>query len=140
MFISNAFAQGAGGEPSIITSIAPLLIVFAIFYFIVIAPQRKRQKTHEARVNALTRNDKIVTAGGMYATVKRVIDHRLEIVLEGSNTVAIINKSSVTLILDEEVAPVSKNEAKPKATPAKKTAKKPAAKKPAAKKAITKSK
>ncbi len=110
MFIADAFAQGSGGESSIITSLAPIIIIFAIFYFIVIAPQRKKQKMHEAKVSDIGRGSKIITGGGLYGTVQRVIDHRIEIVLEGDNVKAIINRASIASVLEgEPKKPASKS-------------------------------
>ncbi len=114
MIIMNAFAQGTqASNPSILSSLVPLFLVFGIFYFLVIAPQRKKQKQHEMKINALTRGAKIITGGGFYATVQRVIDNKLEVVLEGDQTIAVITRSSVTQIFDEEP------ETKPKTTPKK---------------------
>jgi preprotein translocase subunit YajC len=56
-------------QPGILASILPLLILFAIFYFLVILPQQKQAKKHKEMVEALKKGDKIVTAGGIIAEV-----------------------------------------------------------------------
>lgn len=51
---------------------APILIVFAIFYFLLILPMRKRQKALQATLEALKRGDRVVTNGGLYGEVTAV--------------------------------------------------------------------
>jgi preprotein translocase subunit YajC len=51
---------------------APILIVFAIFYFLLILPMRKRQKALQATLEALKRGDRVVTSGGLYGEVTAV--------------------------------------------------------------------
>ncbi len=56
-------------QGSVIGSFIPLLILFAIFYFLIIRPQNKQRKAHEAMIAGLQKGDKIVTNGGLIATV-----------------------------------------------------------------------
>jgi preprotein translocase subunit YajC len=56
-------------QGSVIGSFIPLLILFAIFYFLIIRPQNKQRKEHEAMITSLQKGDKIVTNGGLIATV-----------------------------------------------------------------------
>ena len=58
----------AGVGPQII-SFVPLILIFAIFYFLVIAPARKRQKKLQATLDALERGDRVITTGGIYGEV-----------------------------------------------------------------------
>ena len=110
LFITNAWAQGAGQENSIFGALMPLVIVFAIFYFLVIRPQKNKQKQHEQKVSELTRGTKIITGGGFYATIQKVHDGKFEVTLDGDNTVATITKGSVIQILsDEAVAKATKS-------------------------------
>ncbi len=75
MLISPAYAQGApaGGGDALLTFL-PLILIFVVFYFLLIRPQQKRQKEHKAMVAALKRGDRVVTAGGLYGTVSKIID------------------------------------------------------------------
>ncbi len=57
----------SGGD--LLSSFLPLIALFAIFYFLVIRPQQKQAKEHQAMVNALKKGDKIVTNGGIIAEV-----------------------------------------------------------------------
>ena len=60
MFVTPAFAQAApGGAASAFTSFVPLILIFAIMYFLLIRPQQKKAKEHKAMVEALRRGDQI---------------------------------------------------------------------------------
>ncbi|MFT6024795.1 MAG: preprotein translocase subunit YajC [Ascidiaceihabitans sp.] len=52
----------------------PLILIFAIMYFLLIRPQQKKMKDHQAMVAALRRGDKVVTAGGLIGKVVKVMD------------------------------------------------------------------
>jgi preprotein translocase subunit YajC len=72
MFISPAFAQSAGGGLGGIAGILPFVLIFAVFYFLLIRPQQRRQKMHRESLNAIRRGDKVVTGGGIIGTVTKV--------------------------------------------------------------------
>lgn len=79
MLISDAFAQaagGAGGDGNFLVSLAPLLLIFVVFYFLLIRPQQKKVKQHKELIAALRRGDRIVTSGGIVGTVSKVIDEQ----------------------------------------------------------------
>ncbi|MCR4942283.1 MAG: preprotein translocase subunit YajC [Campylobacter sp.] len=56
-------------DANFLTSLLPLIVLFAIFYFLVIRPQQKQQKEHAAMIDALQKGDKIVTNGGLICEV-----------------------------------------------------------------------
>ena len=74
MFISPAYAQAAGDTSSSLISLLPLVLMFVVLYFVMIRPQMKRQKEHKAMVEALTKGDEVITAGGILGTVSKVGD------------------------------------------------------------------
>ena len=80
MFISSAFAQtapaaAAGGDmQSTLMSMLPLLLMFAVLYFVMIRPQMKKQKEHRSMIEALAKGDEVVTAGGMLGKVSKIGD------------------------------------------------------------------
>ena len=53
MFVTPAYAQDAGGAAAAFTSFVPLILIFAIMYFLLIRPQQKKMKEHRAMVEAL---------------------------------------------------------------------------------------
>lgn len=68
--------------------IAPLILLFAIFYFLLIRPQQQRQKQHQAMVAAVRRGDSVVTAGGIVGRVAKVKDDG-EILVEIADNVQV---------------------------------------------------
>jgi preprotein translocase subunit YajC len=54
-------------------------MVFAIIYFMILRPQQKRQREHEAMVNAVSRGDTVVTQGGLVGKVAKIGDDELEV-------------------------------------------------------------
>ncbi|PLX39304.1 MAG: preprotein translocase subunit YajC [Hyphomicrobiales bacterium] len=90
MFVTPAFAQGAGAQPGgdLLLSILPFVLIFVIMYFLIIRPQRQRAKEHQAMVNALRRGDTVVTGGGLIGKVSKVVDDQ-EVLLEVAEGVKI---------------------------------------------------
>jgi preprotein translocase subunit YajC len=56
----------------LIGSLLPLVVLFAIFYFLIIRPQQKQQKEHKAMLEALAKGDKVVTTGGLIVEITKV--------------------------------------------------------------------
>lgn len=52
-----------------LVQLAPMIIVFAVFYFLLIRPQQQKQKKHQELISNLKKGDKVVTVGGLYGTV-----------------------------------------------------------------------
>jgi preprotein translocase subunit YajC len=73
MFISPAWAQGAGGGGlDGLGGLLPLVLIFVVFYFLLIRPQQKKAKQHREVLANLRRGDRIVTNGGLIGTITRV--------------------------------------------------------------------
>lgn len=72
MFATPAFAQAAGGAAGAFTSFVPLVLIFAIMYFLLIRPQQKKAKEHRSMVEALRRGDQVLTQGGIVGKVQKV--------------------------------------------------------------------
>ena len=113
MFISQAFAQTtaeASSSGSLTGMILQLVLIFAIFYFLLIRPQQKRIKEHEAKVNALRRGDEIITGGGVIAKVVDIDDNNDELKVEIAPAVVVrIARSTVREVLTEEVKAANNN-------------------------------
>lgn len=94
MFISPAYAQaadaaaGVGGAGGLIAQFAPLVLIFIVFYFLLIRPQQKKAKAHREMLNNVRRGDKVVTNGGIFATVHK-LEGDTEVVLEIAENVRI---------------------------------------------------
>ena len=81
----------------------PLLLIFGIMYFLLIRPQQKKMKEHQAMVNGMRRGDKVVTAGGMFGKVVKVHD-------EGEIEVEIADGVKVRVVQSTIAQVVSKTE------------------------------
>ena len=98
MFVTPAFAQstGAAGGGPLLMSLLPFVAIFAVMYFLILRPQRQRQKEHQELVKALRRGDTVVTAGGLIGRVSKVVDdHELQIELSEGVKVRLV-RSMVT--------------------------------------------
>ncbi len=75
LFISSAHAQDAAGvAPSAFSGLLPLVFIFAVFYFLLIRPQQKKYKQHQAMLNAIEKGDEVVTGGGIIGKVTKLSD------------------------------------------------------------------
>jgi len=73
MFVSPAWAQGAGGGAlDGLGGLLPLVLIFVVFYFLLIRPQQKKAKDHREVLATLRRGDRVVTNGGLIGTITRV--------------------------------------------------------------------
>lgn len=83
MFTTPAYAASggaaAGGTVGFLTSVFPLVLIFVIFYFLLIRPQQRRMKAHQAMIGAVKRNDIVVTGGGLIGKVTKVDDSEVEV-------------------------------------------------------------
>ena len=90
--------MGASGNP--LMNLMPVVLIFIVFYFLLIRPQQKKQKEHEATLAGLQKNDEIVTTGGINGTIINVketsvilrIDDNVKVELQ-KNCVAYVKKS-----------------------------------------------
>ena len=97
--ISSAWAQDApAGQPDALTSFLPLIIIFAVFYFLLIRPQTKRAKEHRKMVSELKTGDEVVTSGGVLGRITEAGDQFLHVeVAEG--TVLKIQRATVSAVM-----------------------------------------
>jgi len=73
-FISSAYAQEAASKSGGLISFLPLIVIFALFYFMLIRPQMKRAKEHRQLVSGLQKGDEIVTSGGLLGKITQIED------------------------------------------------------------------
>ena len=88
MFVSPAYAQAAGIGGGEFGMFVPLILIFVVFYFLMIRPQQKKQKTHREMIGALRRGDRIVTNGGLIGSITRVANDN-ELILEVASGVKV---------------------------------------------------
>jgi preprotein translocase subunit YajC len=91
-------AAGQVARPNMLAALLPFIAVFAIFYLLIIMPQRKKQKKHMDLVENLKPGDRIVTSAGIFGTVMGVQKDRIELKI-AANVKIDITKSAVGVIL-----------------------------------------
>lgn len=76
LFSTPVMAQAAGAAqgPGLFESLAPLILIVVIFWFLILRPQNKKMKEHREMVNNVRRGDSVVTAGGLIGKVTKVKD------------------------------------------------------------------
>ena len=105
--ISTAHAQdaAAGGAAGIAMQLLPLLLIFVVFYFLLIRPQQKKMKEHREMLTHLKRNDRVVTAGGIVATITKVKEGSDEIEAEiAPNVRVMIVRGTITSVIKPQAA------------------------------------
>ena len=101
MLVSPAYAQAAGGAAAgfDFSFFLPLILIFAVFYFLLIRPQQKKLKEHRQMVSALRRGDKVLTSGGIIGTISRVVSDT-EVLLEIADNVRVrVMRGTITEVL-----------------------------------------
>ena len=91
-----------GQQPSLFVQFLPFLLIFAIFYFLIFAPMRKKQKSHAEMLGKLRAGDRVITSGGIHGTVVGVSDHVIQLRIADQVKIE-ISKSAVTAL--QEPAP-----------------------------------
>ena len=116
IFIGDAFAQvsevaatPAAPENSF-TSFIPLVLIFAIFYFLIVRPQSKKMKEHQALINNLKIGNKVITSGGIVGVVKDLFpqDNQVEVEIAEGVRVKIL-KNYVSDLVNSEAKAVKKD-------------------------------
>ncbi len=93
---SNAAAQGANDPMGGLGPFIPLILMFAVFYFLLIRPQQKRAKEHKAMLAALGRGDEVITMGGLYG---RIIEaHDEYVILDLGDTKVKVSRSAINAV------------------------------------------
>jgi preprotein translocase subunit YajC len=73
MLISPAYAQSGAGAGFDIMALAPLVLIFVVFYFLLIRPQQKKMKQHREMLSAVRRGDRVVVGGIIRGAVSEVL-------------------------------------------------------------------
>jgi len=88
--------QGGG---NLLASLFPLIILFAIFYFLIIRPQQKQAKAHKEMIESLKKGDKIITNGGLIAEVVKAEEDHVKAKIS-DNTVVKVSKDYIAKKID----------------------------------------
>jgi preprotein translocase subunit YajC len=95
---------------SSLTQFAPIILIFAVFYFILIRPQQQRQREAKEMLKKLKRGDRVVTGGGLLGTVQRTRDDSNEVEVEiAPNVRVMVLRDTISSVVSPKVA----NDTKP---------------------------
>ncbi|GAA9944796.1 UPF0092 membrane protein [Helicobacter pylori] len=89
-----------GQIKDILTTLLPLVVLFLIFYFLIVRPQRQQQKKHKEMIEGLTKGDRIVTQGGLIVEVLKAEANFFSVKLN-DDTTAKLSKNYIAFKLDE---------------------------------------
>lgn len=95
-------AVQAGGGGMGIMAILPLVFIFAIFYFLMILPQQRRQKKWQGMLDQLKTGDRVTTSGGLRGTIMALKDDAIHLRVPPNNLVVEVTKASVTQVSTTE--------------------------------------
>ena len=102
LLVSNAYAQAAAGAPaSPLSGILPLVFIFVVFYFLLIRPQQKKYKAHQAMIDAVEKGDDIVTGGGIHGKVIKVDDSTATVKIADEVDIK-IERSTISNVLTQK--------------------------------------
>lgn len=83
--------QGAGP----LLNLMPIILIFIVFYFLLIRPQKKTQDAHKKMIASLKKNDEVITAGGIHGTIVNVKDHTVTLKVD-DNVKVEVQKGSIS--------------------------------------------
>lgn len=101
MLISNAYAQtaaAAAGPMDSVMQFLPIILMFAVLYFLMVRPQMKKAKEHKALLEALSKGDEVVTQGGLAGRIVKVGDDFISIAI-ADNVEIQMQKGAISLVL-----------------------------------------
>jgi preprotein translocase subunit YajC len=98
VIISPAYAQAAIGGDSGIIGFLPIILMFALLYFLMIRPQMKRAKEQKAMIEALQKGDEVVAAGGLIGRISKITDQYVTLEI-APNTEVVLQRSAVQVSL-----------------------------------------
>ena len=108
-----ADASGASSTGSMVTTLVTFVLIILIFYFLIIRPQKKRDKEAKAMIAAMKKGDKVVTIGGIHGTLVPVKDSKVIVKVDDSARIE-FSKSAISTVTARDAvktAPVKKEEA-----------------------------
>jgi preprotein translocase subunit YajC len=116
MFISSAYAQttapaGSGDMSAVLIGLAPYLLIFVVFYFLLIRPQQQARKRHLEMIANLKKGDVVVTTGGLIGKVRSVADDELRLELAPNVEVRVVRGTIAEVRSKTDPAPA--NDSKP---------------------------
>ncbi|AOO65773.1 preprotein translocase subunit YajC [Sulfurospirillum halorespirans] len=88
------------GSASLLSSLLPLVVLFAIFYFLVIRPQQKQVKKHKEMLEALKKGDKVITSGGLICEVVKPEEDSIKVKLNDEGVIVKVSREYIAKKID----------------------------------------
>src|SRR6476620_12192725 len=104
--VQVAPAGQANGTIGLLMGIAPWLLIFVIFYILMIRPQQRRVKEHQAAINAVKKGDEVITGGGIRGRVTKVTDDEAEVEIAQGVKIRVI-KSTISHVVTGKTRPAN---------------------------------
>ncbi|MBI4082046.1 MAG: preprotein translocase subunit YajC [Candidatus Lambdaproteobacteria bacterium] len=120
-FVTEALAMppsggtGGGGAGSLIQSLIPFALIFAIFWFLVIRPQQKKSKAHREMLGSLKKGDEVITDSGLYGTIQKLAEDAVSLEIAPKVTVRVARTRIAELAHPPKAVEPKASEAKSKA-------------------------
>jgi len=108
MSIHSYLAIQLGGGSSL-PLFAPVILIFAVFYFLLILPQQRRQKKWQEMLGALKTGDKVVTSGGLKGTIFSIKDDSITLRVPPDNLKLEVSRGSIVTVTTAEESVSSKS-------------------------------
>ena len=106
MMMQAAPASGQGGAAGVLFGILPWLAIFVIFYMLMIRPQQRRVKEHQAAINAVKKGDEVITGGGIRGKVTKVSEEEAEVEIAQGVKIRVV-KSTISQVLSPNTKPAN---------------------------------
>ncbi|HVL77961.1 MAG TPA: preprotein translocase subunit YajC [Sphingomicrobium sp.] len=107
MYLMTAAAAGdANSGSAFLIAILPWLLIFLIFYMLLIRPQQKRMKEHQAAIGAIKKGDDVVTGGGIRGRVTKVTDEEAEVEIAQGVRIRVV-KGTISQVLAKPIKPAN---------------------------------
>ena len=104
--VQAAPAGETGGGAQLLVGILPWLLIFVIFYMLMIRPQQRRVKEHQATINAVKKGDDIITGGGIRGRVTKVTEDEAEVEIAQGVKIRVI-KSTISTVVQPKTKPAN---------------------------------
>ena len=101
LLLQQAPAGPAGGG---LFAMVPYILMFAIFYFVLIAPMRKQQKKTKDMLSALKKGDRVLTTGGIYGTVAQIEDQVVWVKIADTVKVKMARTAITSVVTDSDTS------------------------------------
>ena len=99
-------SPAAGGASALLVGILPWVLIFVIFYLLMIRPQQRRVKEHQAAIAAVKKGDDVITAGGIRGRVTKVSDDEAEVEIAQGVKVRVV-KSTLSQVVTGNAKPAN---------------------------------